>query len=686
MKKHILALCMTALACLAVGCNPDSQTPSGPSNNPPASEEVTSLSKPSGLTLNGRVLTWNKVQDAEGYVLEINGVTYQVNGETYTLADGVYGRLDVRVKAVCGTVESSYSEKLSIAAEWQLAVPQGLVQDGNIIRWNEVAGAQGYTVNINGIKYSTTTNSYTYAVTQPTVVKVLACGNADGLLSSEYSAELTLKAALATPVLRASGTKVQWNEVANAEKYEVYANGQKIGETESLEYELKYQFVGEVKVSVKAVTTAQNYVSSALSSELTIILIQQTLTTPQNVRFDGENAIIWDEVDGADGYVVYKNGNEYATVTTNRYEIPSEFKNEEVVQLQIKATSSLHAASSLSSAIDVGMVSESNPVLISTVAEFNAMSVSGHYKLANNIALTQSQITTFKGTLDGNGYKITGLTSSLFDTLDGAKIKNLTIENAVLSVTLSQEGEAVGALANYMVGASLIDCEVSATVTVTSQNAIGYVGGIVGISEYSNMNGVTFSGTVTTSYCVTGGVVGVAREPLAESTFTACSAEVVINVTGGEKTHVGGFIGHLNDNALTIENSHVNAQIITNGSYCGGFVGYMGFGKIKNSRSSGSIVNTNASIAHVGGFIGRVEGYNNKVIGCISSMTITAEEAQNGSVIRVGGFVGHTVTGTYATVYENCYYDYTLANIDRVGYGKGDGITKKTTQELESMN
>lgn len=63
--------------------------------------------------------------------------------------------------------------------------------------------------------------------------------------------------------------------------------------------------------------------------------------------------------------------------------------------------------------------------------------------------------------------------------------------------------------------------------------------------------------------------------------------------------------------------------------------------------------------------------------------------AQSGEKIKVGGFVGVTVGGTYATVYENCLYDNTLAPIDRIGnadMGRGDGIAAKSSEDLKELS
>lgn len=697
MKKHIAVLSMMILALCAVGCKGSGDAQSSSWDETSSSmiqtsdssvEELEELEAPNGLALTERVLTWNAVEGSTGYVVDINGTEYTATTATYTLQDGVYGILQIRVKATNSLTTSEYSETMNISVNWKLPAPQGLLQDGDIIRWDVVNDAQGYVVYIGDLQYATTENYYIYNATQPTTVKVLARGNEDeNLLDSDYSEELVLCVVLATPTTRVSGTVVSWDTVENASGYAVYVDGVKVDETQNTQYDLKYLYVGDVEVCVMALSSDAQFADSAQSTPLVITLFKETLATPTNVRFDGVDVIVWNEVAGADGYVVFNNGTECARVAVNYYTIPTELKEADVAQLQIQAISALHDASALSVSIDVGKVSESNPLEIKSAADFNAMTAVGHYQLMNDIELTVSNVETFKGTLNGNGYKIKGLTNTLFEVLDGAKIKNLTIENANISTSVNEYGAAVGVLANTLVGATLENCNVKATLTVVSENSIAYVGGIAGVSEHSAMRNVNFNGNITTSYCTTGGLVGYARDPFTVCEFAYCAVMGSISVVGGQATEVGGFIGKFADNMLTVRESKAEVEIDTNASYCGGFVGYMGTGKIVDCYTLGSIVNTHTNMAHIGGFIGRLEGYNNQVTRCISMVSITAQSADQ---IKVGGFVGSTVTGTYAKVYTNCFYDKTLADMDRVGNasigGKGDGISAKSTGELKSLS
>ena len=176
--------------------------------------------------------------------------------------------------------------------------------------------------------------------------------------------------------------------------------------------------------------------------------------------------------------------------------------------------------------------------------------LSGKYMLMGDIdlsslgTLSSSLISdTFKGTLDGNGYTISGLniesTSNnvgLFKQLDYATVKNLYIENSSI-----KGNGGVGALAGYSAGAYISKVSVNADVTASSGNA----GGIIGNAFESTIDQVQVSGNVvshgTSSYV--GGVVGyMYGDDYSGSNPTISNAYVNATVRGQT---VGGIVGSI---------------------------------------------------------------------------------------------------------------------------------------------
>ena len=645
-----------------------------------------SVSTPSNLSFSERTLSWDKISGAKKYVVEINGKEYETNTNSYKIEDGIYGALEMRVKAV-GKSQSEYSSKITERAIWKLASPTGLAQNGEQITWNEVPFALGYVVSVGGVQYSTQTTSYSFNVDTPVLVKVLAVGDEEnGLMHSDYSSEITLSPALQTPVLNLNKTVVGWQAIDGAGSYEIYLDGTLVDTVITTEYDFKWKFVGTKQVTVKAIATQGNgYLNSNVSQALSVTLNAETLAVPSGLTL--QNGVLsWDTVEGASSYLIYNNGEEYTTVSTNSFVISDELKNADTSAVQVQAVGEPHIASSLSEEINVGKYSELNPVEIASSQAFSAILPTGHYKLTEDLDLSSyAQISTFSGTLDGNGHKITGLTQALFGIVDGGKISNLTIENASVNVETEVDGASIGVIANAMVNATVKDCIVTANVTAKSTNGVAFVGMVAGKVEYSNILGVKLNGTITTEYCTVGGLVGWANNSTKESEITKCQVTATINAIGGESENVGGFIGKITNNALTISECVSKVEIETSVSYVGGFVGFLGSSKqIVDCYAFGEVISTNTLLAHVGGFIGRMDGYNNKVVRSIAMATVSS----NADVNKLGGFAGNTVGGSYAgNIYENCYYDSTLAPIDRIGNdnGRGDGISAKSTEELKEL-
>jgi hypothetical protein len=146
----------------------------------------------------------------------------------------------------------------------------------------------------------------------------------------------------------------------------------------------------------------------------------------------------------------------------------------------------------------------------------------GLYKLTTDNTYSSSNkpgVTSFSGTLDGNGHTISGLTAPLFSTLDGATVRNLTLDNVNIST-----GTNVGAVCGEATGNTRIyNCGILATSSTVSTDddgyteitscsstisGSGYVGGIVGLLDGSSRVINCFSYANITGGDMVGGIVG----------------------------------------------------------------------------------------------------------------------------------------------------------------------------------
>lgn len=202
---------------------------------------------------------------------------------------------------------------------------------------------------------------------------------------------------------------------------------------------------------------------------------------------------------------------------------------------------------------------------------------SGNYTLFTNMDFSNIKtnsdqlIGKFTGTLNGNGFKITGLTNTLFGELSGAEVKNLVIEGAIINKTANEVG--AGILADTATGGSVIkNVHISGSLTASRNKTGGMVGELKEKSEicYSSVNvnlsnvrsnlnvvagglaGETASqskiydsyamGTITSLAKGAGGLVGWHRD----SSIERCFAAVKL-VSESQTNYPGGVIGNISD-------------------------------------------------------------------------------------------------------------------------------------------
>ena len=149
---------------------------------------------------------------------------------------------------------------------------------------------------------------------------------------------------------------------------------------------------------------------------------------------------------------------------------------------------------------------------------------------------------SYKGTFDGGGHTITGLTfttndeyAGLFGYLNRAgTVKNVVMEG--VQITSNQiYGGSIGGVAGYSDG-TIENCSVSGSVSGTV-----YVGGVVGAQWNGSITGCSSSATVKGTVYV-GGVAG---QTNGGATLTACYAtgNVIIEIAPKNNISGGGLVG-----------------------------------------------------------------------------------------------------------------------------------------------
>ena len=192
---------------------------------------------------------------------------------------------------------------------------------------------------------------------------------------------------------------------------------------------------------------------------------------------------------------------------------------------------------------------------------------------------------SYKGTFDGGGHTITGLTfttndefAGLFGWLNRAgTVKNVVMEG--VQITSNQiYGGSIGGVVGYGWG-TIENCSVSGSVSGTV-----YVGGVVGVQIGGSITGCSSSATVKGTVDV-GGVAG---QTNSSATLTACYATGNVIIEMAPKKNIAG----------------------------GSLVGMNAGSSLLACYATGNVTSTGSSTGyvHIGGFLG--DNYNTTVTAC----------------------------------------------------------------------
>ena len=182
---------------------------------------------------------------------------------------------------------------------------------------------------------------------------------------------------------------------------------------------------------------------------------------------------------------------------------------------------------------------------------------------------------SYKGTFDGGGHTITGLTfttndeyAGLFGWLNRAgTVKNVVMEG--VQITSNQiYGGSIGGVVGYSWG-TIENCSVSGSISGTV-----YVGGVVGVQIGGSITGCSSSATVKGTVDV-GGVAG---QTNSSATLTACYATGNVTLEIAPKKNIAG----------------------------GGLVGMNAGSSLLACYATGNVTSTGSSTGkvHIGGFLG----------------------------------------------------------------------------------
>lgn len=297
--------------------------------------------------------------------------------------------------------------------------------------------------------------------------------------------------------------------------------------------------------------------------------------------------------------------------------------------------------------------------------------------------LSWTPVEDYKGTFDGNGKTISGLTQPLFGTLKGV-VKNLTL-NSTISETSATIG-SIGMFAKRIEPSSEVDdvpglqnCTASGSVTYTPASALEnncQVGGLVGNNVGGTITGCTNNATVTLAdngetnggQPSIGGVAGRTQKGgdlKTQGEISGCTnnGTVILDSDFSNNVYIGGVLGYQVEKAETMSGCNNSGLVkVTADVYVGGAlhiagVAGMAKGRVENcTNTSEAVVLTEVctvgTYLNQGGVIGRINATTGEYSGLTNSGAVSVS-ANSTKDAFVGGVVGRSSEGAGISGFTN---------------------------------
>ncbi len=347
-----------------------------------------------------------------------------------------------------------------------------------------------------------------------------------------------------------------------------------------------------------------------------------------------------------------------------------------------------------------------NPYVISSPEEFNYVSScvsanavgysESNYVLGGNIDFTGvafepigTSTYPFKGTIDGNGYKLCGIEVSdkerfgVIGTFQSGCVKNLCVDYGEQSITTSSMA-MFGGIAAYVYSSS-------STASARIENCC-----VHGDLEFTSSRLLN-----------AGGVAGKLYAKTSDISFENCASYCNISVDSSKDVYAGGFAAHCSTSSgknYTFKNciAYSNVCVDTTSAYghAGVFSAYANkdesgwtdwYGVLEgetysfeNSVAVGNAVASSSTKSYAGGFVSRVNGSDVTFNGCIKSKdatvsaTTVSDNAQECSAENISN--GLFLSENHLFDFENMWYTskdgihFVRANVRQYGAP----ITKNT--------
>ena len=287
---------------------------------------LTRLATPQNVVINGNKISWNSVNNANKYLIFIDGKYFECTSSEYTITALSEGEHKATVQAINSNsqtfIPSRHSSELKIT---KLQKPANVRLDNGgtslIIKWDMVTGSEGYQLQIGNsssdpikqTSYNISTHASALNGGEGTQITVYAMGNGSNIINSEPSATITIARLNSPTGLSISGDNITWNpsevDGIGATSYILYIDGTPypVSGTSYSTSELTEGTHSVQVVAVGGISDQRYTIDSPRSGAITVTKFAPV----SNVTTSG-SSYSWDPVNGAE-YRVNIDGVDYFT-------------------------------------------------------------------------------------------------------------------------------------------------------------------------------------------------------------------------------------------------------------------------------------------------------------------------------------------------------------------------------------
>ena len=273
------------------------------------------INKPENIQYDGVNITWNAVQNATGYVLNINdGSDLEVSNAKYPYNAN---NQSFTVTIVAVTDERGFSDSEETTVSFS---PLGTINKVNVapdgtLSWDPINLATGYIIRVDGIDLPEVVHGTSYNGIQggTHTIQVRAVIETDTSYYSVFSSPLTLNflGSVNKEDIKYSKGIISWPGVAGAQYYEISINGMIVDSKltyNNYEYDAKRE---NFTVTIRAIGDHVNTYDGVVSETKSFVF----LDTVTNVKVS-DGIISWDPINNASGYQLKINGIEQPQILT----------------------------------------------------------------------------------------------------------------------------------------------------------------------------------------------------------------------------------------------------------------------------------------------------------------------------------------------------------------------------------